>query len=59
MPDKDIKSFEEMISKRMDSAKKSFFGFQKQLKSELKKYRLNNMLTSLFISSIWLPNIRF
>jgi len=57
MPDKNIKSFEEMISKRMDSAKKSFFESQKQLKSELKKYRLDNILTSLFISSIWLPNI--
>ena len=57
MPDNDIKPFKEMISKRMDSAKKSFFESQKRLKSELKKYRLDNILTSLFISSIWLPNI--
>lgn len=57
MPDKKIKSFEEMISKQMDSAKKSFLKSQKRLKSELKKYRLDNILTSLFISSIWLPNI--
>lgn len=57
MADKDKKTFEEMISKRKDSAHKSFIECQKQIKSELKKYRIDNILTSLFISSIWLPNI--
>jgi len=51
------KSLNKIYSKRMDSAKRSYEATKNKLKEELKKHRIENILTSLFISSIWIPNI--
>lgn len=57
MIDKHINIYDEIISKQKDSEMRLFIDSQKEIRSELKKYSLKNILTALFISSIWIPNI--
>ncbi|MDA3786931.1 MAG: hypothetical protein PF503_00310 [Desulfobacula sp.] len=57
MADKNIEPLEKMFYDSKESEMKSFNESQGILKSELMKYRLDNILTSLVISSLWLPNI--
>lgn len=46
MIDKHIKIYDEIISKQKDSEMRLFIDSQKEIRSELKKYSLKNILTA-------------